>query len=725
MERLIIILIVGEKIDSICWYLQYFTGINDVDNYTIAIKEKSERIPINSFPASNTLFYSGKQTGYSFIILSEENNYYRVQVDPTISKDRLYVIQDQGEYNFDNNYGYINKNDVRIINEQSCGLRNQWYQDESGRWYWYDENGELSIKWKEIDGNWYYFEESGAMKTGWIYVGAWYYLDEAGRMQTGLQTIGGSTYYFEGSGAMKTGWQWIEGKCYYFEGSGAMAKNQWIGDYWVDENGAWVQEKYKEDQWVFDGDGWRYRHVDGGYTINNFEKIDGKIYYFDLKGYLKFNWIEFANQIYYGDPNDGGAIATGWKMIKDKKYYFLSDVNNYGAMAKNGRYRIEGSDYIFDEDGILLKGWIEKEEGFYYSNDEGIVCVGWLKLNSHWYYLDPSNEGLRVQNETRIIDGNEYIFTEDGSIFTGIIEKEEGKYLINENGYLGKGWQFYLGDWYYCMPDGSETPGLLLENQWLTLGESTYYLGNEGRMRTGWFFLDESWYYAPDGGAIIKNGFGTIQSKHCGNQGDKVSYFEADGRLRTKSFTLGKVSYTVDESGYVVKTIVNGIPYFNQRDPRWANIWIGNWNICSTGCLPSVATSLINYLSGTNYSLIDLGIFLHQYGFYNSHCYGSSSDAWRFIANYYSYSFANNLSYEDIKFELLKGNIVVGAVGPGTFVKPGYTHELLLYGMDQEGYCYVYDPLDSTKNGRYHLSTIFNQRSTHPDDIIDFCTIED
>ena len=72
-----------------------------------------------------------------------------------------------------------------------------------------------------------------------------------------------------------------------------------------------------------------------------------------------------------------------------------------------------------------------------------------------------------------------------------------------------------------------------------------------------------------------------------------------------------------------------------------------------------------------------------------------------------------------MRMELLKGNIVVGAVGPGTFVNPGYTHELLLYGLDENGYCNVYDPLDRYKNGKYHLSTIYNQRSFDGIDNVD------
>ena len=41
-------------------------------------------------------------------------------------------------------------------------------------------------------------------------------------------------------------WLWIDGKCYYFKSDGYMAKDEWIGNYYVDSSGAWVAGKKKE-----------------------------------------------------------------------------------------------------------------------------------------------------------------------------------------------------------------------------------------------------------------------------------------------------------------------------------------------------------------------------------------------------------------------------------------------------------------------------------------------
>ena len=608
-----------------------------------------------------------------------------------------------------------------------------WYRHEDGGYtkndfekignatYYFDKNGYMVTNWKQVEDNWYYFDGSGAMKTDWLLLGnTWYYLGSDGKMVTGRQTIREKEYYFDASGAMKTGWIQIEDQYYYFDKSGAMVKNQWIDGYWLDENGVWIVDKYQKDEWILTSKGWRYRHTDGSYTKSNFEVIGNATYYFDEEGYMETGWIQIESGTYYA--NRSGAILTGWQKIGETRYYFEPMTEPIGQKVYDTRKTIEGADYFFDKEGKMVVGWCGREEGKYYTNKDGHILTGWLKENGKWYYLDPNNTeypGLMVHDEIRVIDGNEYTFTSDGSILTGFVDKESGKYLINEDGYMVKGWGKYQGYWYYCLPEGSENPGLLLQNQWLDLDNSWYFLAEDGKMKTGWFLLEGSWYYAPDNGAILQNGFGIIAAKDAGGQ-EKLAYFEASGSLRMHSFDIGKKNYIVNGSGYIVQTVLHGITYYSQRDPRWANVWIGGYGSFSgTGCLPSVATSLVNYYLGTWYIPTDLGNLLHANGYYNVTCYGASSDSWRFIANNYGFSFSNNLSYDDMRMELLKGNIVVGAVGSGTFVNPGFTHELLLYGLDENGYCNVYDPLDSNKNGKYHLSTIYNQRSFDGIDTLD------
>lgn len=69
-------------------------------------------------------------------------------------------------------------------NEDGQALRNAWFKDSNGKWYYMQSNGYMTTSWRFIDGDWYYFNKSGEMTTGWVKAenGTWYYLMPSGKM---------------------------------------------------------------------------------------------------------------------------------------------------------------------------------------------------------------------------------------------------------------------------------------------------------------------------------------------------------------------------------------------------------------------------------------------------------------------------------------------------------------------------------------------------------------
>ncbi len=96
-------------------------------------------------------------------------------------------------------------------------------------------------------------------------------------------------------------WEKIGDKWYYFNDEGYMVSNAYQDGYWLTGSGAW--DGQKKAGWKKDKKGWWYQYANGSYPKKRFLQIDGKMYYFDEKGYM----------------------VTGEKTIQGQKYVFGSD----------------------------------------------------------------------------------------------------------------------------------------------------------------------------------------------------------------------------------------------------------------------------------------------------------------------------------------------------------------------------------------------------------------
>ena len=98
--------------------------------------------------------------------------------------------------------------------------------------------------------------------------------------------------------------------------------------------------------WVQSGSRWWYKHADGSYTTNDWEKINGVWYRFDNTGWMQTGWVKDNSTWYYLDGS--GAMKTGW--LKDNgSWYYLQDS---GAM-KTGWMKVSGKWYYAYSSGAL------------------------------------------------------------------------------------------------------------------------------------------------------------------------------------------------------------------------------------------------------------------------------------------------------------------------------------------------------------------------------------
>ena len=109
--------------------------------------------------------------------------------------------------------------------------------------------------------------------------------------------------------------------------------------------------------WVQSGSRWWYKHADGSYKTNGWEKINGVWYRFDNSGWMQTGWVKDGSW-YYLDGS--GAMKTGW--IKDGSWYYL------------------------DGSGAMKTSWLKDNGSWYYLDGSGAMKTGWMKVSGKWYY---------------------------------------------------------------------------------------------------------------------------------------------------------------------------------------------------------------------------------------------------------------------------------------------------------------------------------------------------
>ena len=141
------------------------------------------------------------------------------------------------------------------------------------------------------------------------------------------------------------------------------------------------------NKWIKSGDRWWYRHADGSYTKNGWEKINNKWYHFDSAGWMQTGWLKVSGKWYY--LNASGDMATGWKKVSNTWYY----LNSSGAMLTGWQY-INGAWYYMNSSGAMLTGWQKIGGDWYYMNSSGAMC------SNQWignYYVNSSGRWVKTR----------------------------------------------------------------------------------------------------------------------------------------------------------------------------------------------------------------------------------------------------------------------------------------------------------------------------------------
>ena len=203
-------------------------------------------------------------------------------------------------------------------------------------------------------------------------------------------------------------------------------------------------------------------------------------YLFAADGSVVTGWVEVDGEQRFYDTTNGARVNSGWAKESSTTWRYIDPETK--ELLTDGLYVINGSSYLFDEEGVAAVGWVELEDGarFFNRSTKVMLCGGIFKA-----------------------DGSTYCFADDGTLQYGWQEVSGAKYYFDPtSGVMRTGWQTIDGSKYYFKSSG------VMQTGWLTLSGSTYYLdADTGALHLGWLTLDGSTYYLDSStGKLFKGG---------------------------------------------------------------------------------------------------------------------------------------------------------------------------------------------------------------------------
>lgn len=506
---------------------------------------------------TDTYTYYGKYyIQYRSSILEENGLLYYFNADGLLERGSEVVI-DGILYDAD-------ENGVLTVRENP-GKTGWIFVDEV--WYYYQDGKLLTDTCATINGEEYYFGYSGQMLTGIIYdenLRNYRFAEASGKVvhATGwyYYTPSKKWYWFEKEGIVSIStFVTVNGKQFYLSKDGKME----TGVFYVGsvENGHPVDRAFYADEygavskvpgWKLSNGNWYYVKTNGEAAHSEVVHVNGKSYYLASdgimgRGFIKDIWDGSESYTYIADASSGALLKSqwgkvgndwyyagwNWKMCKSQwiqgKYY----VDAQGKMVI-GAQQIDGTTYVFDEDGAKAavigekNGWQLIDGDWYYATN-GKPYNGWL---NHTYYLQ---NGKMLADATvpgeNATDSSSYVGA-DGAVQTGWILTLDGTWLYaekntqTEQAVLVKDcWKRIDGKWYYFdgismvsdtvmeidgkvsrFASGGAWMGYIAKTGWLnTASGKTYYILADGSLNTENMELDGNLYYFNTDGSLLKN----------------------------------------------------------------------------------------------------------------------------------------------------------------------------------------------------------------------------
>ena len=322
---------------------------------------------------------------------------------------------------------------------------------------------------------------------------------------------------------------------------------------------------YAVEGWSRSGDEWSYLNRDNVPVTNVWRRSQDAWYYLGEDGHMvKNQMISWRDADYFLD-SDGRMKTSAWVRIDGSNSrevceegwrYFGADGRAYRGKNKSFRKEINGAYYAFDENGVMLTGFLDENgdpvessdpftEGYYFAGADGALYTGqWLN-----YGGIGTLEGVGGSNLESEVGGRNYSDYPEMWMYFGAdskkyrsrgkdpLQKEIGgaTYGFDENGIMLSWWGNLasLSDAVRSNPTTEKAVkyyngyegGPLMKNRWLWMFPS------EKLSEDDHLDLESSWWRTDGKGQVYRNRIREINGRKYA--------FDGIGRMQT-GFVLFK-----------------------------------------------------------------------------------------------------------------------------------------------------------------------------------------
>ena len=250
-----------------------------------------------------------------------------------------------------------------------------------------------------------------------------------------------------------------------------------------------ITSKNKVKGWLFlyGEDGFYRNHnmyyfTSDGELLTGVQKIGKHYYFFDNTGRME-----------YGKYSSSGDYSSWLTYEKGRRHFRYSYDEKYAYMSK-GFDTIGGNKYYFNKEGYLLTN--DTDEPIFKSLGSGCYAIlpdntfatnEFIESNDNYTYFFGSTGNMTI-DQKKYIDGDYYIFDEDGHLIHSDSEDDYLKYK-------------YDGRSYFIYSDGA-----LASNELVSYNDNKYYVNEKGNIITNRvIFTNGHHYYFGKSGKMVIN----------------------------------------------------------------------------------------------------------------------------------------------------------------------------------------------------------------------------